>query len=396
MNDPHLPRAHEPSAWLDPTDPWRLLFPLGVVLGWGGVVHWLLFAMGATVAYRAVFHATAQVQGFMTSMAMGFLLTFLPRRTETAPPSRPVLAIVAAAPVAATLAAWLERWALAQALWLAGLAVAATFVLRRLRSPAAALRLPRVFLWVPVALIAGIVGAILVAVAAELDPREAPALWQLGRGLLLQGFLSALIVGVGGTLLPTLLRGETLPVPSDTRGPRIAQLAAALLFLSSFPLEVLVAPRAGLALRAAIVGAVLTGAARLWRRPSMPGLHRRFIWIAACLLPAGYVLTAALPALRSASLHVVFIGSFALMALAVSLHVAVSHGGRPELLARRPWQTWGMGLLVLAAAVFRVVAGIDAGHLARWLAPAAGCFLVATIAWAYSVVPAILRRPVRG
>jgi uncharacterized protein involved in response to NO len=384
------------SGWLDAKDPWRTFFPLGGLLGWAGVLTWLFFGTGATTAHRAVFHATAQIQGFLTSMAVGFLYTFVPRRTETAPPSRAEMSIAAAAPVLATLAAWLEQWPLAQAFWLSGIAVVAVFVVRRVRSPAGDRRLPGVFVWVPVALLSGIIGAILVAIAAVLDPREEPELWQLGRGLLLQGLVSGLIVGVGGTLLPTLLRGETAaPSTSGARG-RVAQTAAALLFLASFPVEVFVAPRWGLALRAAVAGLVLAWEARLWRRPSMPGLHRWFIWTSAWLLPAGYVLAALHPALRSAALHVVFIGSFALMALSVSLHVALSHGGSPERLAQWSWRTWAMGLLLLAAVVFRVLAGLDAGHLVRWLGTAAAAFLLATVAWASSVLPAILRRPARN
>jgi uncharacterized protein involved in response to NO len=386
----HAPR------WLDATDPWRTFFPLGVLLGWAGVFHWVLFATGVTTAYRAVFHATAQVQGFMTSIAVGFLFTFVPRRTETAPPSRADLAIAAAAPVLATFAAWLEHPVVAQALWLLGIVVVATFVVRRVRSPAAARRLPGVFLWVQAALLSGIVGACLVAAAAILDPREQPELWQLGRGLLLQGLVSGLVVGVGGTLLPTLLRGETASPSSLTRGPRVLQVAAAIAFLASFPLEVLAAPWAGLALRGAVSGVVLVGSARLWRRPTLPGLHRWLIWISAWLLPAGYALAALHPALRSATLHVVFIGSFALLALSVSLHVALSHGGHPERLAGWPWQTWGMGLLLLAAVGFRVLAGADPDHLARWLGLAAVSFLLATIAWGSSTLPSILRRPARS
>jgi len=392
-----MPVQPEPSlassGWLDVTDPWRTFFPLGVLLGWLGVLHWLLFAAGVTTTYRAVFHATAQVQGFLTSMAVGFLFTFVPRRTETAPPSRAEMSVAAAAPTLATLAAWLERWTLAQALWLSGIVVVAVFVVRRVRSPAGARRLPGVFLWVPVALLSGIIGAILVAVAAVLGPGEEPELWQLGRGLLLQGLVSGLIVGVGGTLLPTLLRGETAVPSTSGARVRVAQTAAALLFLASFPVEVFASPRWGLALRAAVAGVVLIGNARLWRRPSMPGLHRWFIWTSAWLLPLGFVLAAFQPALRSAALHVVFIGSFALMALSVSLHVALSHGGRPERLGQWSWQTWAMGLLLLAAVVFRVLAGLDAEHLARWLGPSAGSFLLATVAWASSVLPAILRRP---
>jgi len=124
----------------------------------------------------------------------------------------------------------------------------------------------------------------------------------------------------------------------------------------------------------------------------MPGLHRWFIWTSVWLLPLGYVLAAFQPALRSAALHVVFIGSFALMALSVSLHVALSHGGRPERLGQWSWQTRTMGLLLLAAVVFRVLAGLDAEHLARWLGPSAGSFLLATVAWASAPAPRNFRR----
>lgn len=389
-------RSESGPRWLDPTDPWRLFFPLGVLLGWAGVFHWILFATGATTAYRAVFHATAQVQGFMTSMAEGFLFTFVPRRTETAPPSRSELAVAAAAPVLATCAAWWDRTALAQLLWICGIAVVAAFVVRRAGAPAGARRLPGVFVWVPVALLAGVAGAILVATAAILDPREQPELWLIGRGLLLQGLVSGLVVGVGGTLLPTLLRGETPGRTPLTRRARVAQAAGALAFLATFPVEVLVAPAPGLASRAAVSGVALVWMARLWRRPSLPGLHRRLIWSSAWLLPVGYALAALHPPLRAATLHVVFIGSFALMALSVSLHVALSHGGHPERLAGWPWPTWGMGLLLLAATAFRVLAGADPDHLARWLVLAAGSFLLATLAWAWSALPAVARRPARG
>ncbi|HET9595218.1 MAG TPA: NnrS family protein [Anaeromyxobacteraceae bacterium] len=391
------PRSQERATWLDVTDPWRVFFPMGVALAWAAVLHWLLFSVGLTGDYRAVFHATVQIQGFMTAIAMGFLYTFVPRRTGTSPPSRAEWLVGAIAPLAVALAAWLERRVVAQALWICAIAALARFVVRRLRSPGAARRVPAVFLWVVAALLAGIVGAVLVATAAILGPQDEPELWQLGRGLLFQGFVSALVVGVGGTLLPTLLRGEPVPAPaSPPPGELAAHAIAVLLFLASFPLEIFLAPRFGLALRAAAAGGVLALAAQLWRRPSAPGLHRRLIWLSAWLLPAGYALAAAAPTVRVAALHVVFIGTFALMALSVSLHVALSHGGDPGRLARWPWQTWSMGLLLIASLVFRFMAGIDAAHVASWLGPAAASFLLATVAWGSLVARAILRRPTRG
>jgi len=369
-------------------DPWRLFFPLGALLAWAGILHWLLYAVGATKEYRAAFHATAQIQGFLTCIAVGFLLTFVPRRTGTAPASGWELATAAAGPVCATLAAFLERWALAQALWLAGVLVVAAFVVRRLLSPGAAQRLPGVFVWVPVGLVAGAVGAALVAVAAVLGPREEPELWLLGRGALLQGMVTALVVGVGGTMLPTLTRGS-LPTGARPGKGRLVQAAAAVLFFATFPLEAYGAPRLGLAVRALIAGGALAVAARAWRPPTVSGLHRRLIWIAAWLLPAGYALAAVFPELRSAALHLTFVGSFALLALSVSLHVALSHGGRPELLGSRPWQVWALGALVLGAAAFRLLAGLDPARLRLWLGCASASFLLATLAWAALVLPAI-------
>jgi uncharacterized protein involved in response to NO len=370
-------------------DPWRAFFPLGVVLGCAGVLHWLAYAARVTERYDGVFHATAQIQGFLTSIALGFLFTFVPRRTETPPPSIPVLAAGAAAPVAATALAWEGHVAIAQAVWAACIAGAAAFVARRALGPGAARRLPPVFVWVPVALAAGIGGAIVAGIAAALGPREEPELWRLGRGWLLQGFVTALVVGVGGTMLPVLTRAEPPRAgPGDGAG-RLAQLAAAAVFLASFPVEVYGAPRLGLALRGLVAGGVLAGTARLWRPPSVPGLHRRLMWIAAWLLPAGFLAAAVDPEQRTAALHLTFIGCFALLALAVALHVALSHGGQPERLAGRPWQVWCAGVLLLAASVFRLLAGLDAAHLRPWLGLASACFLLATLAWAWLAGPAI-------
>ncbi len=386
------PRLRAPTASVASLvrDPWRVFFILGVLLGWTGVLHWFFYAVGVSDEYRAVFHATAQIQGFLTCIAIGFLYTFIPRRTGTPPPSRLEMVAGAAAPVAATLAAGLEHVAVAQAAWLAGVALVAAFVGRRVLSPSGGKRVPGVFVWVPGALVAGIAGAGVVGIVAVIGPTEEPQLWQLGRGLLLQGFVTALVVGVGGTMIPTLTRGDTAAGPTPTLlARRSVQAVALVAFLASFPVEVYVGPRPGFALRALVAGGVLVAVARLWRPPTMPGLHRRLIWLSAWLLPVGYAVVAADPALRSAALHVVFIGSFTVMALSVSLHVALSHGGRPERLAVWSWPVWTMALLLSAAATFRLLVGIDAAHLKPWLGCAASCFLLATVVWACLVVPAV-------
>src|SRR5437016_8978087 len=124
-------------------DPYLLLFPLGALLAWAGVLPWLFFSLGATglyrpmfeaIGYRAAFHPVAQVEGFLTCFAVGFLFTFVPRRTGTAPPAWWQMMVALAAPVAAVVFAWFEWWLAAQAAWLALLAVLVGFAARRMAS----------------------------------------------------------------------------------------------------------------------------------------------------------------------------------------------------------------------------------------------------------------------
>src|ERR1700693_6359886 len=68
-------------------EPFRIFFPLGVVLAWAGIGHWLLYAIGLTASYSCQLHGLVQVQAFLMAFAVGFLFTALPRRTQGPPPS---------------------------------------------------------------------------------------------------------------------------------------------------------------------------------------------------------------------------------------------------------------------------------------------------------------------
>ena len=59
-------------------EPYRLLFPLGGLLGLAGVLPWLLFGLGLSHRYDPVFHSLTLVQGFLACYVLGFLFTFVP------------------------------------------------------------------------------------------------------------------------------------------------------------------------------------------------------------------------------------------------------------------------------------------------------------------------------
>lgn len=389
------PELTTAPAWR--REPYLLLFPLGAVLAWAGVLPWLLFSLGATplyrpmfeaIGYRAAFHPVAQVEGFLTCFAVGFLFTFIPRRTGTAPPAPWQMAVALAAPVVSVVCAWFERWLLAQISWLVLIAVLIGFVARRAGSGGR--RIPASFVWVAAGLLMGATGAALAGVGAALDD---PAFWLhlVGRGLLLQGLFTGLVLGIGGLLLPAITRGVD---PTSERPPRAwayavhAVLAAG--FAGTFFLEHLVSVRAAYALRAAIALAVVIGSLEALQPPTVPGLHRRVARWSVWMLPAGFLWVAVAPEYRRAGLHLVFLGCFTALVLAVSTQVELSHGGRPEPLRGRPWQLVASCALLVAALVGRVLLEVDPRHFHLWLGASAAAFLSATVPWA---ALALARRP---
>ena len=376
-----------PHAW---REPYRSLFPLGAALAAVAVLPFA--AGGAGGGSLALFHSVAQIQGFLTCFLVAFLYTFVPRRTQTAAPAPWQMTAALVLPPLSVACAFEGEQALAQGIWLALVVVVLGFTARRILGARGLRTLPPVFLWVPVSLAAGACGAVLIATSSQLHSESGLAVWTVGRGLLVQGLVAGLVLGVGGTLVPQLTRGEP-PLATPERGRQRRALAwhglGALAFFASFPIEVFEGVRLGSAVRALVAFAVLIRVARIHRPPTVPGLHRRLVWAAAWLVPLGFCMGALAPRLRGAALHVVFVGGFAQLTLAVSTHVVLSHGGRPEQLHESPWAMRAMAALLAAAFAGRILAGIDLRRVSPWLSVAALAFLGALAAWGAVVGPTL-------
>src|SRR5438128_11231971 len=101
-----------------PTDPYRIFFPLGIVLGAMGVSIWPLYYFGITDGYSGRAHAFVQTDGFLYSFIAGFLLTAIPRFTGTEPPSRRVPCVLAALVAGSAIAFEFQQFAAVQARFL--------------------------------------------------------------------------------------------------------------------------------------------------------------------------------------------------------------------------------------------------------------------------------------
>jgi len=380
------------SAWR--REPYRVFFPLGVALAWAGVLHWLLHGLGLLPDYRPVFHSITQIQGFLMCFALGFLFTAIPRRTGTSPPAAWQMILAAASSAAIVVCAWLEWFGASQVFWMAIVITLIGFAVKRFRSGQATRRPPNSFVWIPLSLATGIAGSLLIGLYGVLGD-EYYGLHELGRLLLLQGMFAGLIVGAGGMVLPLLTHGEGPRDGEATTRDRLARLThatAALLLAGSFWWEQAIDLQSGLAFRALLVGWLLVVVGGIWRKPSVPGWHRRLVWLSAWIIPLGYALAALFPAQKKAGLHVVFIGGFAMMALSVGLHVTLAHGGHQALARGRPWQVPLYGGLLIVSGLLRALVDFDAPRFFPWLTASAGTFLVATLLWAGLALPRMWRQ----
>src|SRR5436190_11588067 len=78
------------------TDPYRIFFPLGVLLGIAGVLLWPLYYWHVIDWYDGRAHAFVQTDCFLYAFIAGFLWTAVPRFTGASAPRRPIQFAVAA------------------------------------------------------------------------------------------------------------------------------------------------------------------------------------------------------------------------------------------------------------------------------------------------------------
>jgi uncharacterized protein involved in response to NO len=370
-------------------EPFRLFFPLGVVLGAGGVGHWLTYATGLTATYSCQLHGLLQTQGFMVAFALGFLLTAVPRRTGTPPPSPAMLGAAAALLLVTAAGLLTERWLLGETAYAALLVLLAGFALRRFGAPGAR-RPPASFVLVPVGLLHGLGGAGLAVVA--LTGAGAPHLLGLAKLLIEQGVFLCLTIGVGGLLLP-LIGGR--PAPADAAGAAATRRVWAWSTAGIAIFATLVAEHAGWGraaplARAAVVAAGLA-AAGAGRGPLRPGFHRRLVWLAVWLMPLGLAFSGLAPDYRVPALHVLFIGGFGLLVFAVATHVSLGHLGLDALASGRPAPVVALAAAFLLAMAARLAADWSDSYFDH-LGWAAACWIAGSAVWLGFLGPRLLRR----
>jgi len=362
-------------------NPYRVFFPLGVLCGWLGASHWFFYGFGFISTYSGLGHALIMTEAMFSAFAFGFLMTAIPRRTETAPASWIEIILGAAGIAVTAVAANRGEFVLAEYGFVGAMSVLLVFAVRRTESRSAGRRPPNAFVLIPIGAAAGIAGAVLIT--RMLNGQGSLEAYLIGRELVQQGVFLCFLLGVGALILPLIQGIETPPDRAASASHRLARLgyaAAGVAIIAS-----LIAdpwwPRAMTALRGAIViAALFAGRAARW--PKQPGLHRRVAVIAVALAPTGLLAAAAFPRHTVAALHIMYIGSLSLLALSIATHVTLGHGGRRDLLGGNPVRVIAIAVFVLAAMAMRVTAHLWPERYYEVIGVAALVWIAGSVAFA--------------
>jgi uncharacterized protein involved in response to NO len=366
-------------------DPYRIFFPLGVLLGLAGVSTWPLYAFGVTAGYSGRAHALVQTNGFLLAFVAGFLLTAVPRFTGTETPSRPTQICLAAILIVSAAASELQAFGIATAAALLAHALMLALVARRFvhrRQPP-----PPTFVLIGLGLASGALAAVLnCGVAWEI----LPAFWDLlGKRLVTEGMMLLLVLGVGGFLGQRLLGVSPVALPPGRQERLWAAAGSAILI--SLIAEYGVGLEWMAFVRAAVVTAVIFGTLHIWRRPAIRSTLSWCVWTAEWLTVVSVWLVAAAPRYRADFLHVLFIGGFSLLIFAVGTRVTLSHGSHDLGAERRSWPLrlgLAMGLIALLA---RAGAPFAQATYFDHLAFAALFWMGGTICWGAYITTMIRR-----
>ncbi|MDD4932700.1 MAG: NnrS family protein [Methylacidiphilaceae bacterium] len=391
---PELTGPLPPAAYLRrcAREPYRILFPLGTVLGFLGVAVWPLAALGWAPSPPAQSHPRIMIEGFVGSFLIGFLGTSLPRLLEVEPLSGNLLLLVSVTLLTGSVLQLLGgQWAgdllFAFSLLLPLVGLLARFR-RRKENP------PPSFVLVLLGVLGAVAGAFLQAEKAA-GTRMTPLVQQFSSLLLLEGLPLLPLLGLSAFFLPRLYDGKTgethptAPRPFRTWvQPTLLATGAGLLIVASFLLEASGRRLLGGLLRTATavgyLALTLPVSPELLGRGSVAAVSRLALALSLLGLLLGSFFAPA------GSLHVFFLGGVGLMILAVGARVVYGLSGRGFLLRFRfiPFEFAIGG--VLAA----LLARIGADQIPSWRSPllsvSAILWMGALALWTFVVLPFVL------
>jgi uncharacterized protein involved in response to NO len=319
-------------------DPFRIFFPLGVLLLLLGILIWVPRIWDAE-NYPVLLHRTLVLNGFMTAFIGGFLFTAVPRFSRTEFASGREVTVLFLLIVSGLIAGFFGSERLVfLASGMTGLWIL-FFLIRRIRKRKA--NPPYSFLFLFVGLILWVISGVSSFFGAPEEMKE----------LHYHGAVMAIILGVGSRLLPGIL-GHTeivnhqkklyeAPVPLYRTLPAGFALLM-LAYICSFFLP----PDLSTKVCALVVMIIGLSYWKLSQFPKEKTALTISLWICGWLIVLSYILRALWSEGMIHGSHAFFINGLVLLSFLVATRVIQSHGPQDKNL-----ENW-KGLYVVTALIF--------------------------------------------
>ena len=373
-------------------EPFRIFFPIGLLIGAIGVALWPMFVWHMINFYPRDAHLRLMIEGLMGSFIIGFLGTAGPRLLDAKPFVILETFLLLALQLVSAALHLNQKRNLGDAAFFVTLILFLSFVARRARTrqdlP------PPNFVLVVMGFLNAILGLVLIFAARRVS--NGLFLDQFGVLMLNEGFVLFPILGVGAFFFPKLLGGAK-PQPADLnialslwkRRALIAALTGLVIWIS-FVFEAMEWTRTAAVIRGSVVLIYFAFQGHLFEKPSGPPFLAHCFRFGAILLIVALFFPAILPTYRLANMHLAFIGGFTIILFTVSTRVILGHSGFAHLFQRRLKFLIAALVLLIIAMVSRVGADFVPPARNSHLVYAALIWIVAAAVWAWALVPKLL------
>lgn len=372
-------------------NPYQWFFPIGLIFGCLGTGIWVAFWKPGLVWYPGPAHTDLMMGGFFLTVAVGFLMTAIPKFTGTAGANFWEKMSVAVATSVGLIFAYAQNRLPFHAAIFVMTVMLLIFALRRFRR--ANFRTPPPFAFLGFGIASVVLSSGLMMVQ---DMQPLPAFFAiLARQLYLYGVSLFLILGVGTQLLPFLMgMVNTDAVQSRTPfhirkglSPVGMVLVWGVLLMLSFVVDAAGLMIVARFLRAAVVAWILIMRWRILHWPKAGTVLSLMIWIASWMMLVGLVVMAAFPTFAIHGAHIYFIGGVSVMIFAVATRVSLAHGGHGLAMERRSKVLIAILALLGIAVLTRISAPWFPNVYNSHLAYAAISWILAAVCWGLSMLP---------
>lgn len=360
------------KSFLIKYDPYRLLFPCGVLAGILGLALWILFQGEVISFYPKQSHANIMYFGFLWAFVAGFLMTAVPKMTATPLANAFEVAIAMILVGLQIIFNFMNLLSLSIFVFLLQTVFLIFFVGRRFLLKKT---IPfEGFLFIPFAFFQSLMAVFLFYFCSNISM---PTFYLLAG----EAFVLNLVLGLGTRLIPVLCRiqNSLSPVQKADKNGFVVMATLALLLNLSFFVQLFLNPTAGVAVRLLLVVYVAVNYFKILSKVTTKSFVGFGLRSGIVFILASYVSLLFQPNQVIAVQHLLYVGGFVLITFMVGTRVMLAHGGQSLEYETKSSRIGGVALLLGLASLLRLFAGSNVMGFA--MTAGLFIFILATIVW---------------